>query len=83
MKQTEQGAYLTLDPERNKAIIAATEAELKKLDDLGRNQIVVTSPIVRIYFKKLTEDYFDELVVISYNEIENDVELQSIGMISA
>lgn len=82
VKQTEQGAYLTLDPERTKAIIAATETELRKLDDLGRNEIVVTSPIVRIYFKKLTQDYFDELVVVSYNEIENDVELQSIGMIT-
>ena len=83
VKQTEQGAYLTLDPERTKAIISATESELKKLDDLGRNEIVVTSPIVRIYFKKLTEDYFEDLVAISYNEIENDVELQSIGMITA
>jgi flagellar biosynthesis protein FlhA len=83
VKQTEQGAYLTLDPERTKAIIAATEAEVKKLDDLGRNEIVVTSPIVRIYFKKLTEDYLEDLVAISYNEIENDVELQSIGMITA
>ncbi|MBQ5534393.1 MAG: FHIPEP family type III secretion protein [Lachnospiraceae bacterium] len=83
VKQTEQGAYLTLDPERTKAIIAATETEVKKLDDLGRNEIVVTSPIVRIYFKKLTEDYLDDLVAISYNEIENDVELQSIGMITA
>ncbi len=82
VKQTEQGAYLTLDPERTKAIIVATETELRKLDDLGRNEIVVTSPIVRIYFKKLTQDYFDELVVVSYNEIENDVELQSIGMIT-
>ncbi|MCR5775000.1 MAG: flagellar biosynthesis protein FlhA [Lachnospiraceae bacterium] len=83
VKQTEQGAYLTLDPERTKAIIAATQTEINKLDDLGRNEIVVTSPIVRIYFKKLTEDYFDELVAVSYNEIENDVELQSIGMITA
>ncbi|MCR4785899.1 MAG: flagellar biosynthesis protein FlhA [Lachnospiraceae bacterium] len=83
VKQTEQGAYLTLDPERTRAIIAATETEVKKLDDLGRNEIVVTSPIVRIYFKKLTEDYLDDLVAISYNEIENDVELQSIGMITA
>ncbi|MCR5236870.1 MAG: flagellar biosynthesis protein FlhA [Lachnospiraceae bacterium] len=82
VKQTEQGAYLTLDPDRSKAIISATEQEIKKLDDLGRSEIVVTSPIVRIYFKKLTQDYFDELVVVSYNEIENDVELQSIGMIS-
>ncbi|MBQ9359958.1 MAG: flagellar biosynthesis protein FlhA [Lachnospiraceae bacterium] len=83
VKQTEQGAYLTLDPERTKAIIAATGEELKKLDDLGQNQIVVTSPIVRIYFKKLTEDYYNEMVAVSYNEIENDVELQSIGMITA
>lgn len=83
VKQTEQGAYLTLDPERTRAIIAATETEVKKLDDLGRNEIVVTSPIVRIYFKKLTEDYLEDLVAISYNEIENDVELQSIGMITA
>ncbi len=83
VKQTEQGAYLTLPPDRQKAIIAATEAELKKLDDLGRNEIVITSPIVRIYFKKLTEDYFSDIIVISYNEVENDVELQSIGMITA
>ena len=83
VKQTEQGSYLTLDPERTRAIIASTEAELKKLDDMGRNEIVVTSPIVRIYYKKLTQDYFADLVAISYNEIENDVELQSIGMITA
>lgn len=83
VKQTEQGAYLTLPPERIKAIIAATEAELKKLDDLGKSQIVVTSPIVRIYFKKLVEDYFEEIIVVSYQEIENDVEVQSVGMIKA
>ncbi|MBR5376016.1 MAG: FHIPEP family type III secretion protein, partial [Lachnospiraceae bacterium] len=83
VKQTEQGAYLALPPERTKAIISATETELKKLDDLGKNQIVITSPIVRIYFKKLVEDYFEEIIVISYHEVSNDVELQSIGMIKA
>ncbi|MBO4374030.1 MAG: flagellar biosynthesis protein FlhA [Lachnospiraceae bacterium] len=81
VKQTEQGAYLTLAPDRTKAIIAATEEKLKMLDDLGKSQIVITSPIVRIYFKKLVEDYFEEIIVISYNEVENDVELHSIGMI--
>ena len=81
VKQTETGAYLTIDPDRTRAIIAATDEEVKKLDDLGKSQIVVTSPIVRIYFKKLVEDYFDELVVLSYNEIEPEVELHSLGMI--
>lgn len=83
VKQTEQGAYLTLDPARTKAIIGSTGKEIKKLEDLGKNQIVITSPIVRLYFKRLTEDYYKDLVVVSYNEIESNVELQSVGMVTA
>lgn len=83
VKQTEQGAYLTLDPERTKAIIKSVEAEIGKLENLGKNPIIITSPIVRMYFKKLTEDYFKDLIVVSYNEIDNNVELQSVGMVAA
>jgi flagellar biosynthesis protein FlhA len=83
VKQTEQGAYLTLDPERTKRIIAAVETESRKLEDLGRSPIIITSPIVRMYFKRLTEDYFKDLIVISYNEIESNIELQSVGMVTA
>ena len=59
------------------------ETETKKLEDLGKNPIIITSPIVRMYFKKLTEDYFRDLIVVSYNEIESNVELQSVGMVTA
>ena len=83
IKQTEQGAYLNLDPERTKAIIDATGKELNKLENLGKAQIVVTSPIVRMYFKRLMDDYYKDMVVISYNEIESNVELQSVGMVTA
>ncbi len=83
IKQTEQGAYLTLDPERTKAIIQATETEIDKLEKMGKNAIIITSPIVRMYFKKMTEDYFRDLIVVSYNEIEPNVELQSVGMVTA
>ncbi len=82
VKQTEQGAYLTLDPEKTKAIITSVETEVAKLENIGKNPIVITSPIVRMYFKKLTEDYFKDLIVVSYNEVESDVELQSVGMVT-
>lgn len=82
VKQTEQGAYLTLDPEKTKAIMDALEQEIKKLEELGKNPIIITSPIVRMYFKKLTEDYFRDLIVVSYNEVESNIELQSVGMVS-
>lgn len=82
VKQTEQGAYLTLDPETTKKILESTEKQIKKMEDSGHTPIIITSPIVRMYFKKLTNDYFSNLIVISYNEIESDVELQSIGMVT-
>ena len=82
VKQTEQGAYLTLDPEKTKAIIASVETEIAKLQNIGKNPIIITSPIVRMYFKKLTEDYFKDLIVVSYNEVESNVELQSVGMVT-
>ena len=83
VKQTEQGAYLTLDPMKTKAIMDSVGAETKKLEDLGRMPLVITSPIVRVYFKKLTEDYFKDLIVVSYNEVESNIELQSVGMVTA
>ena len=57
VKNTEQGAYLSLDPARTKAIMDSLGEELKKLEDMGKNPIVITSPIVRLYFKKLASDY--------------------------
>jgi flagellar biosynthesis protein FlhA len=83
IKQTEQGAYLTLDPQRTKAIVDSTKEEASKLENLGKNAIIITSPIVRMYFKKMTEDYLKDLIVVSYNEIDSNVELQSVGMVTA
>ena len=83
VKQTEQGSYLSLDPDRIKAIIKSVETEIGKLESLGKSAIIITSPIVRMYFKKMTEDYFKDLIVLSYNEVESNVELQSVGMVTA
>lgn len=82
IKQTEQGAYLALDPETTREIINSVQAEVQKLEELGKNPIVITSPIVRMYFKRLTQEYFGDLTVISYNEIDSNVELQSVGMVT-
>ena len=83
VKQTETGAFLNLDPARSKAILNAVGEEIKKLENMGKPPIIMTSPIVRMYFKRLTEDYYPDLVVVSYNEVESNVELQSVGMVTA
>ena len=83
VKQTEQGGYINLAPDRVKKIINSVESEVAKLEEMGKTPIIITSPIVRVYFKKLTADYIRDLIVISYNEVENNVELQSVGMVTA
>ncbi|MHB8130196.1 MAG: flagellar biosynthesis protein FlhA [Mobilitalea sp.] len=82
VKQSEQGAYLALDPSITREIIESVQTEVHKLEELGKNPIIITSPIVRMYFKRLTQDYFKDLIVVSYNEIDSNVELQSVGMVT-
>jgi len=82
IKQTEQGAYISLDPATTKDILKSTEVEIKKLENKGQAPIIITSPIVRMYFKKLTSDYFKDLIVISYNEIDSNIELKSVGVVT-
>ena len=83
VKQTEQGAYLTLAPDRIQKIVDSVKQEVEKLENMGKMPIIITSPIVRIYFKKMINDYVKDLTVVSYNEIESNVELQSVGMVTA
>ena len=82
VKQTEQGSYLALDPEYSNKVMESLKQEVGKLEEIGRNPIIITSPIVRMYFKKLTGEQFKNLSVLSYNEIESNVELQSVGMVT-
>ena len=82
VKQNEQGAYLVLDPERIRAIQDAADREANKLIDLGKTPIIITSPIVRMYFKSLIEGKNKDIVVVSYSEVDG-VELQSVGVVTA
>ncbi len=82
VKQSEQGSYLALDPDYSSHIMEALREESSKLEELGKTPIIITSPIVRMYFKHLTMEQFKNLHVLSYNEIDSDVELQSVGMVT-
>ena len=82
VQHTEQGAYVALEPKVIQNLIAQLKKEVNKLTSIGLQPIILTSPIVRIYFKHLTEQYIPDLIVVSYNEIEQDVQIQSIGMVS-
>ena len=82
INKTETGSYLSIDPNKAQLILNSTFKTMQKLTSIGEQPIILTAPIVRLYFKKLTEQMTRDVIVISYNEIESSVEVQSVGVVS-
>jgi len=82
IQKTEFGSYLALDPSVSNSIISNLSKNVQRLVQLGSQPIVLASPVVRLYVKRLTENVLPGLVVLSYNEIDPGVEVQSVGTVS-
>lgn len=82
VKKNDQGSYLAMPPDVIQSIVAATNEEIDKIKDVIPTVIILTSPVVRIYFKKLTEQFIQNITVISYSEIDASAQIQAIGNIS-
>ncbi|MEG0018046.1 MAG: flagellar biosynthesis protein FlhA [Hydrogenoanaerobacterium sp.] len=82
VKKMDNGSYLALEPQVIQNIITATTDQINKFKELLPTTIILTSPIVRIYFKKLVDQFLQNITVISFNEIDSDVQIQSLGNIS-
>jgi len=82
VKKSDQGSYLSMDPETIQRIVAKTTDEVNKIKDVIPNVIILTSPIVRVYFKKLIDQFLQNITVLSYSEIDSTTQIQSVGSIS-
>lgn len=82
VKKNDQGSYLAMPPDVIQSIVAATNEEIDKIKDVIPTVIILTSPVVRIYFKKLTEQFIQNITVLSYSEIDASAQIQAIGNIS-
>ncbi|UQZ92861.1 flagellar biosynthesis protein FlhA [Bacillus safensis] len=81
VQQTEHGNYLSLDPESSESVIQSVAREIEQLSLRQETPVLLCSPPIRMYVKQLLERYFPDLPVLSYNELEANVEVQSIGVV--
>ena len=81
VQRTDHGSYVSLDPDSMKKLVTALDAELQKLTNMGYQPIVLTSPAVRLYFRKLVERSVPGITVLSQAEIEQTVEIQILGVV--
>lgn len=81
VQKTEAGSYLAIEPSITNKIMQNLSRLVEKLAQLGKQPIVLASPVVRLYFKRLTEQAIPGLVVLSYNELDPSTEVRSIGIV--
>lgn len=82
LQKTETGTYLTLEPGVTNQILGSLSRQVHKLVQLGKQPIVLASPVVRLYFRKLADQAIPGIVVLSYNELDPELEIQSAGVVS-
>lgn len=81
VQQTEQGNYLTIDPQNSQAILESIASEVERVALLDQSPVILCSPAVRMYLRQITERYFPQIPILSYNELEASVEVQSVGVV--
>ena len=81
VQRTDRGSYVSLDPDTMQKLLTSLQTELAKLTNMGYQPIVLTSPAVRLYFRKLVERSIQGLIVLSHAEVEQSVEIQILGVV--
>jgi len=82
VQKTEAGSYMAIEPSLSNKIISSTAKLSEKMAQSGKQPVVLASPVVRLYFKRLTENAIPGLVVLSYNELDPSLEVNAVGMVS-
>lgn len=81
VKKMDNGSYLALDQESIQNIVIASTTQIDRIRDLVPSPVILTSPIVRIYFKKLIDQFCPNVNVLSFNEIDSNIQIQALGTI--
>jgi len=82
VKKNDRGSFITMEPETMHKILAVHKKEVAKIASIVKEPVVLTSPIVRLYYRKLIEEFIPDSTVLSYNEIESDIKVMAVGSIA-
>ncbi|XJZ28514.1 flagellar biosynthesis protein FlhA [Bacillota bacterium Lsc_1132] len=82
IQQTEHGNYLSLDPTISQRILESIAVQVEQFSMVEQTPIILCSPAVRMYVRQLTERYLPKVPILSYNELEANVEVQSVGVVN-
>ncbi len=81
IQKTEQGSFLTLEPNLGRTIIESIQQEAERIHEEGYQTILICSPLIRRHLRQLIERFLPQAKVISHNEITAQTKIASLGTI--
>jgi len=81
VKSADHGAHLSIEPDFAQRIMSSLADQLEKFSQLNLQPVILCGARIRSHFKKMVDRFIPGLAVLSYNEISNDVSIQSLGMV--
>lgn len=81
VQRTDHGSYVNLDPDTMRRMISSLNSEIEKMSNMGYPPVVLTSPAVRLYFRKLVSRSVSGITIVSHAEINQNVEIQILGVV--
>jgi len=82
IQQTDNGNYLSIDPNDSQTILESMAKEIERASLMEQTPIILCSPAVRMHLRQMTERYFPQVPILSYNELESSIEVQSVGVVN-
>jgi len=82
VQQSDFGSYLAVEPEFAQHMMEKITLVSEDLIRRGITPVLLCAPILRIYLKRLIDRFMSDLVVLSYNEIEQNIEVEVVGMVA-
>jgi len=82
VQQSDQGSYLALDPVSTQTVFQKLSEQVNRLLQSGQQPILLTSPTIRMYLRQVIERTMQDIPVLSYSELEPNVEIQSVGVVN-
>ncbi|NLY79455.1 MAG: EscV/YscV/HrcV family type III secretion system export apparatus protein, partial [Lysinibacillus sp.] len=82
VQQTDHGNYLAMNPQDSQNVLESIAKEVERVSFMEQTPIILCSPGIRMYLRQLTERYFPQIPILSYNELDANVEIQSVGVVT-
>ena len=82
VQQSDQGSYLAMDPMSTQTVYQKLSEQVNRLLQSGQQPILLTSPTIRMYLRQVIERTMQDIPVLSYSELEPNVEIQSVGVVN-